>query len=83
MTKVYESPDGGQTVYVREIGSTEKKIHSVSPALKTEMKDILLTQEWLEIRHAAKENIALQKAVDNTLMIYRLIKKDLENKELL
>lgn len=72
MPKIYESPDGGQTVYVREMGGKEKKLHSVSPALKAEMKETLLTQEWLDIRHAAKDNPALQKSVDHLIMLYRL-----------
>jgi len=72
--KIYESPDGGQTVYSRELGGKEKTLHYVSPALKTEMKETLLTQEWLEIRHAAKDNPALQKSVDQLIMLYRLIK---------
>jgi hypothetical protein len=74
MPQIFESPDGGQTVYVREIGSKEKKLHSISPALKAEMKETLLTQEWLDIRHAGKENPALQKSIDHLIMIYRLTK---------
>jgi hypothetical protein len=74
MPKIFESPDGGQTVYVRELGSKEKTLHYVSPSLKTEMKETLLTQEWLDIRHLAKENSTLQKSVDQLIMLYRLIK---------
>lgn len=74
MPQIYESPDGGQTVYVRELGSKEKKLHYVSPAKTTEMKETLLTQEWLDIRHVAKDNPALQKSVDHLIMMYRLIK---------
>ena len=48
----------------------EAKYHD----LKAEMKETLLTQEWLEIRHAAKENPALQKSVDHLIMMYRLTK---------
>lgn len=74
MPQIFESPDGGQTVYVREMGSKNKKLHYVSPAAKAEMKETLLTQEWLDIRHAAKDNTALQKSVDHLIMLYRLIK---------
>jgi hypothetical protein len=74
MPQIFESPDGGQTVYVREMGSREKKLHSISPSLKAEMKETLLTQEWLDIRHIAKDNPALQKSVDHIIMMYRLIK---------
>ncbi len=74
MPQIFESPDGGQTVYVRELGSKEKKLHYVSPSAKAEMKETLLTQEWLDIRHLAKDNPALQKSVDHLIMMYRLIK---------
>lgn len=74
MPQIFESPDGGQTVYVREMGGKERKLHSVSPSLKAEMKETLLTQEWLDIRHAAKDNPALQKSVEHAKMLYRLIK---------
>ena len=73
MPKIYESPDGGQTVFVREMGSKIKKLDYVSPSLKADMKETLLTQEWLEIRHAAKSNPALQKSVDHIIMMYRLM----------
>lgn len=74
--KIYESPDGGETVYVREVGGKEKKLHYVSPSAKKEMKEILLTQEWLDIRNLARENPTLQKSVDHLIMMYRLIKND-------
>jgi hypothetical protein len=74
MPRIYESPDGGQTVYVRELGGREKRLDYVSPALKADMKETLLTQEWLEIRHAAKDSPALQKSVDHLIMLYRLMK---------
>lgn len=70
--QIFESPDGGKTVYVREMGGQARKLHYVSPAATAEMKETLLTQEWLEIRHAAKENPALQKAVDHLILLYRL-----------
>lgn len=70
--QIFESPDGGKTVYVREMGGKERKLHYVSPAATAEMKETLLTQEWLEIRHAAKDNAALQKAVDHLILLYRL-----------
>lgn len=74
--KIYESPDGGKTVYVREMGGKNKKLHYVSPAATEEMKDILLTQEWLDIRNTAKEHPALQKTVEQLIMMYRLIQND-------
>lgn len=74
MTKIYESPDGGKTVYVREMGGKEKKIHYVSPSAVEDMKETLLAQEWMEIRHAAELHPALQKSVDHCKLLYRMIK---------
>jgi hypothetical protein len=74
MTKIYESSDGGKTVYVREMGGKEKKIHYVSPSAVEDMKETLLVQEWMEIRHAAERHPALQKSVDHCKLLYRMIK---------
>ena len=73
---VYESPDGGKTVYVRERGSNERKLHYISPGLVEEMKEKKTQQDWLEIRHAAKTNPALQKAIDHVIMLYHLSKTE-------
>jgi hypothetical protein len=74
MPRIYESPDGGKTVYVREMGSKEKKLHYVSPSAKEDIKDSLERMEWNEIRHVAKDNPALQKAVDHVKLLYQIIK---------
>lgn len=73
MPKIFESPDHGETVYVRELGSKDKKLYDISPAAVKEMKETLLTREWLDIRHAARQHPALQKSVDHVIMLYRLI----------
>lgn len=67
MTKIYESPDKGHTVYERDFGSNKKTL------IKSEGdKDLEDYQLWNEIRLAAKTNPALQKAVSRVKMIYRL-----------
>lgn len=72
--QVFESPDGGKTVYVREIGGRERKLHYVSPSAVEEIKETEERLEWNEIRHAAKDNPALQKAVDHVKLLYQIIK---------
>jgi HD superfamily phosphodiesterase len=67
MTKIYESPDKGRTVYERESGSTQRTI------IKSEgIDDLREHQLWHEIRLAAKTNPTLQKACDRVKMLYRL-----------
>jgi iron complex outermembrane receptor protein len=37
---VFESPDGGRTVYARQPGSTNRTLYSQDPALQQELKDL-------------------------------------------
>jgi hypothetical protein len=67
MTKIYESPDKGKTVYEREFGKEKRTIIQSSGI--EDLQDHIL---WNEIRLAAKTNPALQKAVSRVKMIYRL-----------
>ena len=72
MTYVYESPDGGDTVYRRQAGSAERELHSIS----TEKRkwDELLEEEmlWVKIVQASRNNLALQKALEQARIIYEL-----------
>jgi hypothetical protein len=73
---VYESPDGGGTVYARLPGSTERWIVSKSDEVleKENMarEDLL----WKKIRKAAKENKVLKDAIDRVIIIYNLSQSD-------
>jgi hypothetical protein len=78
-TYIYERDKG--TVYAREIGaapSTRKEIgYTYDP--RTEdgrpLHDHLMDSKmWGQIRQEAKTNLALQKALDRVIMIYRLSK---------
>ena len=71
---IYESPDGGETVYVREPGSTQRQLHSESARainLKEQMRD---AQLWNQIHQEAKTNPALQNAIEQVKLIYHLSK---------
>jgi hypothetical protein len=67
MTKIFESPDGGKTVYEREAGSLDRK-----PAYIKGVEDFNDHCLWIEIGKAAKTNPALQKACNRVKMLYRL-----------
>ena len=69
---VYESPDGGETVYVRPFGSTERKLHSMSERARDLLVEAEQTMLWQEIRAAAKTNPTLQKALDRAILIHKL-----------
>lgn len=71
---IYESPDGGETVYVREFGSETKKLHSESPRAIDLHEQIKEDKLWGDIRRAAKTNPALKQALDEAILIYTLSK---------
>jgi hypothetical protein len=76
MAEIYESPDGGRTVYKREIGSSNRKLIKEDRSLHDQ---ILESQLWEKIRRAAKSNPSLQEALDRVKIIYHL-SKDNDNK---
>jgi hypothetical protein len=72
MTYVYESPDGGDTVYRRKSGSAERELHSISGEKRK--WDELLEEEmlWVKIVQASRDNPALEKALEQARIIYEL-----------
>jgi len=74
-TYIYESPDSGETVYARELGSTER--HMIGQSIKAAglVKDLEQDRMWGNIRRAAETNPALQDALDRAIVIYQLSKK--------
>jgi hypothetical protein len=77
MTHVYESPDKGNTVYRRKVGETTRELHSVSKRRKNLIDEIKEDQLWGNIRRAAEDNPALQRALEQCIIIYHL-SKDLQ-----
>ena len=71
---IYESPDGGETIYVRESGSTQRQLHSQSPKAMDLHAQLQEDQLWGQIRRAAKTNAALQDALERVKVIYQLSK---------
>lgn len=61
----------GDTVYAREFGSTERTVIGM---------DYPVTQpiNWHDVMIVAKTNPALQHAVDNVIMLYKLSKEAYE-----
>ena len=77
MPKIYESPDHGNTVYEREVGSSDRKLTEESKSRHDEMYAIMQDNKlWGAIRRAAKTNPALQDALDRAIVIYELSKNN-------
>ena len=75
MTKIYESPDDGETVFIREFGSIAREVYTESEAKTHLMASLEEDKLWGEIRRAAETNSTLQDALDAVKVIYQLIKK--------
>jgi hypothetical protein len=73
---VYESPDGGNTVYAREVGApaNTRKMVGQSYEAKNRFEQIQEDKLWGEIRRAARTNPALQKALEQCIIIHHLSK---------
>jgi hypothetical protein len=69
-TYVYESPDGGQTMYAREFGTNEKILigYTYNPEKHKYFSNE--DQLWYEIRVAALKNPALQQALEQCKILY-------------
>lgn len=46
---IYESPDGGKTIYSRKMGETERTLHSIDAAYQKEQD---LTARWANLKEA-------------------------------
>lgn len=69
---IYESPDGGQTVYVRNSGESHRELHNQSQEKRDLIKTLEEDRLWGDIRRAAKTNPTLQRALDEAILIYKL-----------
>lgn len=78
-TYIYESPDGGETVYAREMGSSDRILIGQSQKALSLRDQIAQDQLWHEIRRMAKTNTALQAELDRVIMLYYLIKDQKNN----
>ena len=58
---IYESPDGGKTIYTRKNGTLEKTLHSIDPEREHELN---LSTRWLNLRDAV---FSIHPAIDDLL----------------
>ena len=70
--KIYESPDGGKTIYEREMGSTERIMIREDP----ERKYIEQYNNWRDILKVARNNTTLHDLVEQAEMVYAIIKEE-------
>ncbi len=73
---IYESPDGGKTVYVRKPGDAvqSRKLAWESDDVKELRKLVEQEELWRNILKAAETNQTLRLALDEVILIYNLSK---------
>lgn len=72
--KIYESPDGGKTVYSRNIGETERTLESIDSGFLESLLDGLEDDLWRDIRRESRKNEALKTALEHVKIIYHMSK---------
>ena len=73
---VYESPDGGRTVYRRHIHTNDRYLTEESMRRAEQIKtEILEHQLWSEIHDAAKHDPELKSMLEQ-VKVYYLLTKD-------
>lgn len=73
---IYESPDGGKTVYARKSGETTRQLHSVDPVWKKEQE---LSERWVKLKEAvfmADSDPTINDALTKLEMLYALKRKE-------
>ena len=65
---VYESPDGGDTVYRRQVGSDQRELVRDGPLRKARLR----SQLWRDIFQAAESDAELQHMIDRVEIYHRL-----------
>lgn len=69
---IFESPDGGKTIYSRKSGEPGKTLVQEDPLLKDRERWL----EWRDILLASKDNPTLADAIHQVEVIWNLIKTE-------
>lgn len=73
---IFESPDGGETIYARIPGTSDRVLVRESDHVREVRKASDEIRLWQDICRAAKTNEALQEAMDRVILLYHLSKAD-------
>jgi len=72
VTYIYESPDGGDTVYAREHGKTERVMIGQNTRAKSLIDKIQEDKLWGEIRRMATTDPGMANLLDQAKVYYKL-----------
>ena len=72
---VFESPDGGRTVYARRPGETKRELHFQDPKLQQELKELESQKRWVDIFQARRDNNELDHLCEQVELLYELSRR--------
>jgi len=67
---IFESPDGGQTIYQRNSGSGLREL------VTEKNKTLISFQQWQDIVKLSKTNLAIKESLDQLIVPYELSKEN-------
>ena len=76
---IYESPDGGRTVYSRQIGQSERTLVRQDPEYAAMVEKMRRELLWELIVDASKTNAQLRHMLEQVEIYYRLTSEDTSN----
>ena len=71
-TYIYESPDGGDTVYRRRFGDIQRELHSISDKKRSQIDNLKKDKLWGDIHRAAQSDPVLKDMLDRVEVYHRL-----------
>lgn len=72
---IFESPDGGRTVYARQAGADKRTLHSQDPGLQRELEELEQQKRWVDIFQARVDNPELNRLCEQVEILYELGRK--------
>ena len=69
---IFESPDGGHTVYRRHPGKLDREMVSIDSHAQDKIESLKEDKLWGNIRRAAKLDPALKEMLDQVKVYYEL-----------
>jgi hypothetical protein len=71
-TYVFESPDGGKTIYRRTTGNAHRELWYEADEVVSLRREVTEDQEWHQIRQAAKKDPTLAHMLEEVKMYWIL-----------
>lgn len=69
---VFESPDGGHTVYRRHVGKLDRELVSIDQETQDRLAQLKQDKIWGEIRRAADADPVLKEMLEQAQIYYEL-----------